>query len=452
LSLHHSAAHFTPDTGVEREVYDVGILENWPTTTSETGTTTAFRLVVTARTLQEGEEVRIGKRKAGRVWELFITTLPQQGFTGVDILNLYLGRGLLENCLRHEDREQQIDRWVNIQANGQSFWQLIALWISNQRLWLGNRAESGTERTTLWSAPIAPVQAYSQAAQVIELQAPTVAVPVEPVCVEASPTITLPYTQEAATIKAAAATPCAERPKVPPTPTAQSPKSAKPKHIRLQPRKREPFTHKDFRVTDEGQVSCPAGQPMSRRNRIRLGHGHERWIFAARYEECLRCPLAVECMGEALPKASCRQVAYRRCPSTGRLLQEDDPRLEPLPVAPPSPPVLLIASPPKVASGGASALLWKDFPSSHLRQEWSKRLRTQRIEVEVEILPAKPKSATVLLDRHRRAHRRLSWAQCLKRNQSLGTQTHWSVQLHGVPSGIIAYLKSLEERVSASAA
>lgn len=133
---------------------------------------------------------------------------------------------------------------------------------------------------------------------------------------------------------------------------------------------------------------------------------------------------------------------------------DSQPRLpaEPLPVVPPSPPVRLIASPPKVASGETSALLWKDFPSSRLRREWSNRLRTQRIELEVEILPAKPKSAPVLLDRHRRAHRRLSWAQCLKRNQSLGTQTHWSVQLHGVPSGIIAYLKVLEERVSASAA
>jgi hypothetical protein len=338
-----------PDTGVEREVFDVGILENWPTAKTETGTTTAFRLMVTARTLQEGEEVRIGKRKAGRVWELFITTLPQQGFTGVDILNLYLGRGLLENCLRHEDREQQIDRWVNIQANGQSFWQLIALWVSNQRLWLGNRAESGTERTTLWSTLIAPVQAYSQAAQVVELQAPTVVAPAERVCmdaselacVEAPSTTTPPYTQEAI------ATPSKKRPKAPPTPTAKPPTTAKPKPIRLQPRKREPFTHKGFRVTDEGQVSCPAGQPMSRRNRIRLGHGHERWIFAARYEDCLRCPLAVECMGEALPKASCRQVAYRRCLSTGRLLQEDDPRLEPLPVVPPSPPVLLIAPPLK---------------------------------------------------------------------------------------------------------
>jgi hypothetical protein len=191
---------------------------------------------------------------------------------------------------------------------------------------------------------------------------------------------------------------------------------------------------------------------MTGRNRIRLGHGHERWVFAARYKDCLCCPLAVECMGEALPNASCRQVAYRRCPSTGRLLQEDDPRSAPLPVAPPAPPVVLIAPPPKVASGGASALLWKDFPSSLLGREWSNRLRTQRIEVEVEVQPAKPKSAPVLLNRHRRAHRRLSWTQCFKRNQSLGTQTHWSVQLHGVPAGIIAYSKVLEKRVSASAA
>lgn len=201
-----------PDTGVEREVFDVGVLEDWPTTKTEATTTTAFRLVVTARAVSEGQYIAIGKLKDGRIWELFITSLPQQGFTGVDVLNLYLARGLLENSLRHEDREQQIDRWVSITADGQSFWQLLALWVSNQRLWL----------------------------------------------------------------------------------------------------------------------------------------------------------------------------------------------------------------------------------------------RTQRVEVE-ELAP-NHKPAPVLLDRHRRAHRRLSWAQCYKRNQSLGAQVHWSVQLHGVPAGISTYLKSLEQRLSASAA
>lgn len=408
-----------PDTGVERQVFDVGVLVDWPYAKAEpTSKAIALRLVVTARVATEGHDIAIGKLKDGRIWELFLTSLPQQGFTGVDVLNLYLARGLLENGLRHEDQEQQIDRWVSISADGQSFYQLIALWVANQRLWLGQRAEPDNgRRTTLWSPAAASSRAYSQ-----------VAPPPAPTQPPSVPTTPPPM--------AKAASP-------PPKPAATCRVPAA--------RTRRPFTDKDFRVSAQRTVHCPAGTQLSRRNRVALGGGHERWIFAASYDACLRCPLALECIGEALPKVSCRQVAYRLCPESGRLLPEADPRLPPLPAPPPAPE--LPPPPPTLWCGGPEALWWKDVASCRLRRQWSERLRAQRVIIAVQELERPPVADWV--DRHQRAHRRLNWSACHKRNALQNVEVRWTVQLHGVPAAISKFLqlpKPPDEQVSAPSA
>lgn len=410
-----------PDTGVARQVFDVGVLSGWPDAPDkeevQAKAATALRLVVTAREASDEQTIAIGKLKDGRIFELFLTSLPQQGFTGVDVLNLYLARGLLENELLHEDQDQQIDRWVSITADGQSFYQLLALWTANQRLWLGQRAAPDSGRTTLWSPAQTRDRAYSQV-----VPAPPTP-PVAATCV--------PVVQAAE----------------PPTPPAAPPTAAAACRMPAA-RTRRPFTHQDFRVSAERTVHCPAGVRLSRRHRVMLGGGHQRWIFAAPYDACLRCPLALECIGEALPRASCRQVAYRLCPDSGRLLAEDDPRLPPLPVplrVPELPP-----PPPMLWCGGPEALWWKDVASCHLRRQWSERLRTQRVIITVQELQKPPVPGWV--DRHQRAHRRLSWSACQKRNALQGVEVNWTVQLYGVPAAISRFLqlpKPPDEQVSA---
>jgi hypothetical protein len=70
----------------------------------------------------------VGVTRAGIVYELFFTNLPQQAFTASDVVELYLHRGAFEPILSDEDREQDPDRWCSNSAWGQEAWQCIAQW------------------------------------------------------------------------------------------------------------------------------------------------------------------------------------------------------------------------------------------------------------------------------------------------------------------------------------
>jgi hypothetical protein len=47
------------------------------------------------------------------VYEVFITTLPIDGFLVEDVLDLYHGRGAFEAVLADEDVEEDPDRWCS---------------------------------------------------------------------------------------------------------------------------------------------------------------------------------------------------------------------------------------------------------------------------------------------------------------------------------------------------
>jgi hypothetical protein len=85
----------------------------------------------------------IGVRRAGVVYELFFTNLPQQAFTASDVVELYLHRGAFEPVLSDEDQEIDPDRWCSRSAWGQECWQLIAQWVWNEAPGIG--ASVGTD-------------------------------------------------------------------------------------------------------------------------------------------------------------------------------------------------------------------------------------------------------------------------------------------------------------------
>jgi hypothetical protein len=58
-------------------------------------------------------KVKVGKRMGEWVYELFITTLPVDGFLVEDALDLYHGRGAFEAVLADEDVEVDPDRWCS---------------------------------------------------------------------------------------------------------------------------------------------------------------------------------------------------------------------------------------------------------------------------------------------------------------------------------------------------
>jgi hypothetical protein len=89
----------------------------------------------------------------GIVYELFVSTLPSPAFTAADILELYLHRGSFETVLAAEDKEQEMDRWYSHTPCGQEFAQILAQWVWNLRLELGQQLSPSELRTTEFATP-----------------------------------------------------------------------------------------------------------------------------------------------------------------------------------------------------------------------------------------------------------------------------------------------------------
>src|SRR5260221_572393 len=116
----------------------------------------------------------VGVTRAGVVYELFFTTLPQRAFTACDVVELYLHRGAFEPALADEDSEQDPDRWCSHAACGQAAWQIISQWVWNIRLELGHQLgpmpvlttqvapalPSGSSHATARPASSAPASGY----------------------------------------------------------------------------------------------------------------------------------------------------------------------------------------------------------------------------------------------------------------------------------------------------
>jgi hypothetical protein len=90
----------------------------------------------------------VGVTRAGVVYELFFTNLPQRAFTASDVVELYLHRGAFEPQLSDEDQEQDPDRWCSHSAWGQEAWCIVSQWVWNLRLELGHQLQADPIRTT----------------------------------------------------------------------------------------------------------------------------------------------------------------------------------------------------------------------------------------------------------------------------------------------------------------
>ena len=67
-----------------------------------------------------GKKVTVGKQVGEWVYELFMTTLPADGFLVEDALDLYHGRGAFEAVLCDEDVEEDPDRWCSYTECGKA--------------------------------------------------------------------------------------------------------------------------------------------------------------------------------------------------------------------------------------------------------------------------------------------------------------------------------------------
>jgi hypothetical protein len=184
----------------------------------------SYRVVVAThpadQTRKKKKKKTVGVTRAGVVYELFFTNLPQQAFTACDVIELYLHRGAFEPILADEDREQDPDRWCSHSACGQEIWCVVSQWVWNLRLEVGHQFEPTPLRTTEF-APAIPSQRT----------------PLAP-----SPSLTTPASGYG-----------------PPT-TATSWKTGR-------------FTGTDFPLQPDGTLRCPAGQRLLAHERRAIRRG-----------------------------------------------------------------------------------------------------------------------------------------------------------------------------------
>lgn len=192
---------------------------------------------------------RIGVTREGVVYELFFTSLPQQGFTAADVVALYLHRGAFEPALADEDQELDPDRWCSHAEAGQEAWQIVSQWLWNLRLELGHVLEPGSLRTT----EFAPAVSESTAGQAPEqgYGPPVVGGSWKAGC----------------------------------------------------------FAGAAFALQPDGTVHCPAGKSLFACERRREAGGSLRIVYAARIADCRCCPLREQCQWHGHQTQKPRQMS-----------------------------------------------------------------------------------------------------------------------------------------------
>jgi hypothetical protein len=198
----------------------------------------------------------IGVTRAGVVYELFFTNLPQHAFTACDVVELYLHRGAFEPILADEDIEQDPDRWCSHSAWGQECWQRVAQWVWNLRLELGHQIQPDPIRITAFAPAISP------------------------------------QNEQAAMRPASSAPPSGY---APPT-TATSWKAGR-------------FTGSDFALQPDGTLRCPAGSALIAHEQRREADGSLRVVYGASIRSCRSCSLREQCQWNGAATAKPRQVS-----------------------------------------------------------------------------------------------------------------------------------------------
>jgi len=237
--------HLThPESGVVRALYDCPGLTLDPTLSP-------CRVVIATHPAQETKS-RVGMTRAGVVYELFLTALPQSAVTASDVVALYLHRGAFENALADEDQEQDPDRWVSQTALGQECWQIVSQWLWNLRLELGHQLYPDPVRTTEFAPALPTAHKESPAQAPVQGYGPA--------------EVALPW-------------------------------------------KAGRFSGQDFALQPDGTLRCPASQSLVAHERRREADGSLRVVYAASIRSCRPCPLREQCQWNGSTTAKPRQVS-----------------------------------------------------------------------------------------------------------------------------------------------
>ena len=191
----------------------------------------------------------IGVTRAGVVYELFFTNLPQHAFTACDVVEVYLHRGAFEPVLSDEDQEIDPDRWCSHSAWGQECWQQIAQWVWNLRLELGHHLHPDPVRTSEFAPALSPPQPHT------------------------APSSGYAPAEVGSAWKAGC------------------------------------FSGGDFTIQVDGTLHCPADQELHVQEKRRETDGSLRVVYAASIRSCRPCPLREQCQWNGHATAKPRQVS-----------------------------------------------------------------------------------------------------------------------------------------------
>ena len=230
-----------PESQMERSLYDCPEIAVGPDGMP-------CRVIVATRPAGK-KKSPIGVTRAGVVYELFFTNLPQQAFTARDVVELYLHRGAFEPILSDEDREQDPDRWCSHSAWGQECWQLVSQWVWNLRLELGHQLKPQPVRTTEFA------------------------------------------------------------PALPPAPPRTAPASGYAPPEVGAGWKAGRFAGQDFALQPDGTLRCPADQQLTPHEHRREADGSLRVVYGASIQSCRPCPLREQCQWNGSATAKPRQVS-----------------------------------------------------------------------------------------------------------------------------------------------
>ncbi len=354
-----------PESGVVRSLYDCPNLHLTPDGPP-------VRLIIAAHPVTTTPH-KIGKKRDGLIYELFVSTLAAPAFTAKDVLELYLHRGSFETVLADEDGEQDPDRWCSHTPQGQEFWQIIHQWVWNLRLELGHNLFPTPPRTTEFASANGP----------------------EPT--DGPPSANGPEPTDG-------------------PPSANGLVYGPPQWAHRSFTRG--FPGSAFIPQPDGTLLCPAGHGLYPQERRPERDGSLRVLYAARIGDCRTCLLRAQCQ-ESLLTIKPRRVSAVYWP----LSPHQDLVSAPL-LGPPEPPA-------------CRPVLWRDWPRCQIRRHWIKIVHSQTVEVTMGALPTSLQHDAppeLISTRPQRAHWRLSWEQRLARNARPDTAPFVTVTLHGLPA------------------
>lgn len=384
--------------------------------------------VIILRTPVKLHKVKVGKRVKDYVYELILTSQSCASLSELDVVSIYRGRAGFEQRLSEEDQEQDYDRWCSWKPEGQEFWQVLAQWSWNWRVWMGWQQSQAQVRQTIWA----------EAEESDRLSPDN---PLRPPAQEPELSPSLMFLREGASSGDCKSN-TAKAEEMSQTEAAEGALNAYgPMRVSTEwgrgRGKGNRFGNEDFQIVDKKTVLCPAGNLMHRRTTQQRANGDLAIQFSINARTCQRCPVKKRCLAPHSKGVGGRRVnvvrqaltqvrtAISTCSavvrSVSQWLKQKQPRYE-------------------------HPIFWCDIAARRLRREWHQCLELHEVEIKKIMGDQGATKRSSLLTRRQRRHERFSWWERLERNERAIEAGNWVVVLCGEAKAIVSGLRVLISR------